>query len=304
VYHLSTEELGEALNHQYAIFVNNDHDQDNILPPRSDIQRRGQHLLGELVWFNVVFIAGSGIVGYFFARRTLKPIELAHQAQARFTSEASHELRTPLAAMRADTEVTLMEKSLPVKTRRTLQGNLRDIERLEQLTGHLLDIAHYQNKTTTEPVLLDLDEIVRNVVERLSYAVQEKHISIKQNVRPTQVMGEQHSLEQLVTIVLDNAVKYSHKQGTVTISLQADGMIAVLTVKDEGIGIPADDLPHVLERFYRSANVKSNKKIASGYGLGLPLAHEIASALGGAVHIHSRENRGTTVRITLPLARI
>jgi len=302
VYHLSTEELGEALNHQYASFVDNDHDQDNIPPPSSDIQRHRQHLLGELVWFNVVVITGSSIVGYFFARRTLKPIELVHQAQARFTSEASHELRTPLAAMRADTEVALMEKGLPVKTRHTLQGNLRDIERLEQLTGHLLDIAHYQNKTTTESVLLDLDEIVQNVVERLSYAVQEKHIRIKQDIQPAQVIGEQHSLEQLVTIVLDNAIKYSHERGTVTISLRTDEATAALTIKNNGIGIPANDLPHVFERFYRSANVKSDKKVASGYGLGLPLAQEIASALGGAVHIHSRGDSGTTVRITLPLA--
>jgi signal transduction histidine kinase len=77
----------------------------------------------------------------------------------------------------------------------------------------------------------------------------------------------------------------------------------VLTVQDEGIGIPADDLPHVFERFYRSSNATSNQKTISGYGLGLPLAQEITDAHKGTIRIRSRENGGTTVRITLPRAR-
>lgn len=303
VYHLSTEELSEALNHQYNRFVSSGHDQITTPPPHSYIQQHGQHLLGELVWLNIVVIAGSSVVGYFLARRTLKPIEYAHHAQTRFTSEAGHELRTPLAAMRADTEVTLMEEGLPAKVRRTLQGNLHDIERLERLTGRLLDIARYQHKVTAKPALLDLDEIVQNVIKQLSHAAQRKHIHIKQDIKPVQVMGEYHGLEQLLIIILDNAIKYSHEQGNVTVSLRAVEATATVTIQDEGIGIPADDLPHVFERFYRSANTKSTKKDVGGYGLGLPLAKEIAGTHNGTIHIDSRENSGTSVRITLPLAR-
>jgi signal transduction histidine kinase len=302
IYRLSTEELGEALNHQYNSFVDNDRDRDNIPLPQADIQRHGQHLLGELVWFNITVITGSSIAGYFLARRTLKPIKQAHQAQIRFTAEASHELRTPLAAMRADTEVALMEKGLPAKARRTLAGNLHDIERLEQLTGHLLDIARYQNKTT-ELKLLDLDEIVQNATARLNRAAQEKHIRIKQDVRPVQIMGEHEGLQQLVTIVLDNAIKYSHKKGSIAVSLRHNETAATITVKDDGIGIPGGDLPHIFERFYRSGNTRLGTMAPAGYGLGLPLAQEIAHAHGGVIHIHSQENVGTTVRITLPLAR-
>lgn len=303
VYRLSTEELGEALYHQYDSFVGYDRDGDNIPLPYAAIQRHGQHLLGELVWLNVVVIAGSSVVGYFLARRTLKPIEQAHRAQTRFTAEASHELRTPLAAMRADTEVALMEKNLPAKASRALEGNLHDIERLEQLTGHLLDIARYQNKAAAEPALLDLDEIVRKAAEQLGHAAQDKRVRIKQDIKPVQVMGEQYGLQQLATIVIDNAIKYSRKQATVTVSLRTDKAAAILTVKDSGIGIPASDLPHVFERFYRSTNAKPDKKMAGGYGLGLPLAQEIVNAHGGTIAIHSRENNGTTVRITLPIAR-
>ncbi|HSW74583.1 MAG TPA: HAMP domain-containing sensor histidine kinase [Candidatus Saccharimonadales bacterium] len=304
IYHLSTDELGEALNHQYNSFVDNDRDRDNIPLPQADIQRHGQHLFGELVWFNIVVIAGSSIAGYFLARRTLRPIKQAHQAQIRFTAEASHELRTPLAAMRADTEVALMEKGLPARAKRTLEGNLHDIERLEQLTGHLLDIARYQNKTT-ELRLLDLDEIVRDAAARLNRTAvaQEKNIRIKQDIRPVQVMGEHEGLQQLVTIVLDNAIKYSHEKGGIAVSLHHNETAATITIQDDGIGIPGSDVPHVFERFYRSGNTRLDKKAPTGYGLGLPLAQEIAHAHGGTIHIHSQENVGTTVRITLPLTR-
>jgi signal transduction histidine kinase len=301
VYHLSTEELGEALIHQYNSFVDNDHDQDNIPPPYPEIQRHGQHLLSELIWLNLIVITGSCVTGYFLARRTMKPIEYAHQAQLRFTAEASHELRTPLAAMRADTEVALMEKGLTAKTKRTLQGNLRDIERLERLTGNLLDIARYQNKVNTKPELLDLDEIVRYAFHQLSHASLEKHLNVEMSISPVQLLGEQHGLQQLVTIVLDNAIKYSHGEDTVKVSLTSNEATAILIIKDTGIGIPSDDLPHVFERFYRSTNTKANKKTSTGYGLGLPLAQEIANAHKGTVRISSRENNGTTVRITLPL---
>lgn len=301
VYHLATHELGEALHHQYSSFVGNDQDYDNAPSLSSDIQQHGQHLFGELVWLNIVVIAGSSVFGYLLARRTLRPIKTAHQAQIRFTAEASHELRTPLAAMRADTEVALMEKGLPATTRRTLEGNLHDIERLEQLTSHLLDISRYQNKTTPKLELLDLDEIVQQGVTQLMHATKEKQVHITLDIKPLQVMGEQHGLQQLVTIVLDNAIKYSHEKGTITLSLHQDEGMAVLVVEDKGIGIPGNDLPHVFEHFYRSTKVTA-KRVDSGYGLGLPLAQEIAHAHHGAIEIRSRENGGTTVRITLPIA--
>lgn len=301
VYHLSTEELSEALNNQYNSYVTkNDHDKDNISPPQADVQRHGQHLMNELIWFNLIVILGASVIGYLLARRTLKPIQDVHQVQMRFTAQASHELRTPLAAMRADTEVALMDNDLPAKAQQVLRGNMRDIERLEQLTRHLLDIARYQNKPVIKPLVLDLDEIIHVSIKQLSRAARAKHIHYTQNIQPIQIMGEQYGLEQLATIVLDNAIKYSHRNGVVIVDLRADTGVAILTITDNGIGIPKDDVAHVFEHFYRSANVKNNTKTASGYGLGLPLAQEITRVHGGDISIRSDEQRGTSVRITLP----
>lgn len=301
VYHLSTEELDEALNQQYrSLVTTDDHDGDNIPLPSITIQRHSKHLLGELVWFNVIVISGSCFIGYFLARRTLKPIEQAHKAQVRFTAEASHELRTPLAAMRADTEVALMEKGLTSKTKHTLQGNLKDIGRLEQLTTNLLDISQYQNGSVPKFVVLDLDDLTHQAMKQLIHKAEQKRITFQSVIQPVQVMGEQRTLEQLIIIILDNAVKYSHENGIVSVSLKTNSTSAILTIKDKGVGVPANDLPHIFEHFYRSQNTtKANH--ASGYGLGLPLAQEIIKAHGGRIEIKSRENRGTTVIISLPV---
>lgn len=301
VYHLSTEELSEALTHQYDSFVDTDHDRDNIPLPQSYTGEHSAHLLKDLVWFNIVVIAGSCVVGYFLARRTLRPIEQAHQAQVRFTAEASHELRTPLTAIRANTEVALMEKGLTTKTKHTLEGNLRDIERLERLTANLLDIARSQNGSQIQQAVLDLDDITYQAIKQLAHKTEQKHITLKTTISPVQVMGDQQALEQLIVIILDNAIKYSHKKTTVTISLKTHEANAVLTVKDRGVGIPADDLPHIFEHFYRSQNTTATER-TSGYGLGLPLAREIIKAHAGHIAIESKEQQGTTVTIVLPTA--
>ncbi|MFZ2544660.1 MAG: HAMP domain-containing sensor histidine kinase [Candidatus Saccharimonadales bacterium] len=299
MYHLSTQELSEALNRQYTSFTDNDNDHDNIPQPHPEIQNHAQHLLGELIWLNLIVIVSSSGAGYFLARRTLRPIEDAHTAQVRFTADASHELLTPLASMRSDTEVALMDKGLSVKARDTLRGNLHDIERLESLTTHLLDIARYKNKTATHVVLIDMDEIILKVLRQTSHAIRKKHLKIKQNIQPAQVMGEEHALGQLVTIVLDNAIKYSHSRGIITVSLSVIDEVT-FTIQDEGIGIPTADLPHLFAPFYRSSNTRSNKEQMDGYGLGLPLAHEIVEAHDGTITIHSKEGVGTTVIIKLP----
>lgn len=302
VYHLSTEELDEALNRQYHSLVStNDHDNDNVPPPYTAIHDHSKHLLSELVWFNIAVIVGSSAFGYLLARRTLRPIEQAHTAQIRFTAEASHELRTPLAAMRADTEVALMEKGLAVQARRILKTNLQDIERLERLTTNLLDIARYHNGVAPKLSVLDFDELTQQAIKQLAHQALHKHITLKSTILPVQVTGDQRALEQLVIIFIDNAIKYSHADTTVAISLKADAARAVLTITDTGVGIPADDLPHIFEHFYRSHNT-SKTEHTSGYGLGLPLAQEILSAHDGQVEIESQENHGTTVTVTLPTA--
>lgn len=301
LYQFTTQELAEGLQQQYQTLSANDHDVDNRYSLSREVDRHTHRLFSELVYFNIAVVIGSTVISYILARRTLWPIERAHQAQLRFTAEASHELRTPLAAMRADTEVALMEKGLNAKARRTLKGNVVDIQKLETLATHLLDISRYQNAATDKFELLNLDEIINQSLQQFKQTVKNKQLKVVQNIHPAQILGDNYGLQQLITIVLDNAVKYSHRGGKITIKLDSLNKYAVLTISDTGIGIPADDVPNLFERFYRAGNAELSQSRASGYGLGLPLAQEIATAHKGAIQISSQEKQGSTVTIKLPL---
>jgi signal transduction histidine kinase len=305
VYHFSTRELSEALRNQYAQLANSDHDSDNQrYVPTQELDTRSQHLLQNLIYFNVVVLAGSSVASYALARRTLRPIEAAHQAQIRFTAEASHELRTPLAAMKADTEATLMDdRNDAVMLRWTLQGNLHDIEKLEKLTNHLLEISRYKSKATPVWKDVELGTIIEDVLKQFRQPISASHIEITTDTKPVHLKGDPQALCQLVTIVLDNAIKYSPDKGSIRVVLTKANKQATLTIADTGMGIRAEDLPHIFESFYRSQKVATSEhKLPAGYGLGLPLAREIVEVHNGTIGVHSKENNGTVVTIKLPLS--
>jgi signal transduction histidine kinase len=302
LYRFSTGELGEALHNQYQLLNDGGRDdRSNISSHELDIHSR--HLLENLIYFNAFVLIGSTLTSYLLAKRTLRPIEEAHQAQIRFTADASHELRTPLTAMKAGTEATLMKgPNDAALLRHTLKENLSDIEKLDKLTNHLLEISRHDSRSVSKLEVVELQSVTQEVLAGFKKSVLEKKLKVEAQTSPVQVRGESQGLHQLITIVLDNAIKYSRPKGRIKLSLTKKNRQAIIVIKDEGIGIPASDLPHIFERFYRSKNVSANKKKTSGYGLGLPLAQEIVQRHGGSIIVHSEEHKGTSVHIKLPVA--
>lgn len=302
LYHFSTHELSEGLNDQYRQIITNDHDGDDIdHTSRTEYNTSSRHLKEDLVYFNIVVLVGACITSYVLARKTLRPIEEVHQSQIRFTADASHELRTPLTAMKADTEATLMRgPNDAVMLRRALKDNLKDIKKLEKLTDHLIELSRRDSKAVIKTDIVDLEKIIQEAVLALSSRISDRKIKIYVKTEPTQVKGESQGLQQLIAIVLDNAIKYSDPKGQINLRLVNKGRQAIITIEDNGIGIPHDDLPHVFERFYRSKNINATKDKSNGYGLGLPLAKDIIELHGGQIVVQSKEHQGTTVNITLP----
>ncbi len=305
-YGLATHELGEGLHNQFHAFSNNDHDGDNVVEPHDNIsgpelKTRSNNLRADLITFNAIVFGASLLIGYLLARRTLKPIEEAHNSQVRFTAEASHELRTPITAMKADTESILMEKEpSPKLLRQGLESNLRDIERLERLSKHLLSMARYKSAARQNNQLIDLKLLLRQVVKEAERVHRDKALKLKKDLEPVVIQAEPLAIEQLLAIVIDNAMKYSKPKGTVTITTQRESNQATIVIKDSGIGIKKADLPHVFEHFYRSSTAQTSD-IASGYGLGLPLANDIVTLYKGKLILASDEGKGTTVTISLPI---
>jgi signal transduction histidine kinase len=300
LYHFGTGELSEGLNDQYHRIINDDHDSDNYrIITGNELNTRSKHLVADLVYFNIVVFVGSFIASYALARRTLKPIEEAHKAQVRFTAEASHELRTPLAAIRADTEAALMKKHSTVNTfRQTLQDNLTDIDKLEKLSNHLIEISRHGSSAVNMNDVIQLDQALTEVVSSQNNRINDKKIEISLKTVSAEINGESQGISQLLTIVLDNAIKYSNKGDSIKIKMFKNNKRVNILIEDSGIGIPEADLDHVFERFYRS---KNTSKHTTGYGLGLPLAKDIVELHNGTISITSVEGTGTVVVITFPI---
>lgn len=225
-------------------------------------------------WINFGALVLGGLGSYWFAGRTLRPIEEAHDAQKRFASDASHELRTPLTAIKTENEVFLRQKDFTKDDAKDLiKSNLEEVDRLERLATNLLSLTEFEN-ASLKLVKLPVTEVIEEAVALVRRT--HSNATFDMAVVPQLVWGEKTSLVQLVHILLDNACKYgpSGKPVTITGELRDGGY--KLTVSDKGKGIAAEDLPHIFDRLYRGDKARSSQ--ISGHGLGLALAKRIAAA--------------------------
>lgn len=255
-----------------------------------------------LIYFNFIILVGGGAVSYFLAKRTLEPIEQALEAQNRFTADASHELRTPLTAMKTELEVALRDKNLTFEESKALhKSNLEEVEKLEDLANSLLALAQSQNGVNSEVFeTSDIQEVIHDAVRKIEPMAKTKAITIQTDLQKTMLEGDKRSLTELVTILLDNAVKYSPEKTTVTISNTIESKKSVIVVTDQGIGIRSVELPHIFDRFYRADQSRS-KQNTNGYGLGLSIAKKIVDTHKGAITVESTSGKGTTFTVTLPI---
>lgn len=254
------------------------------------------HLFYELLYVNIIIIILGGIGSYILARRMLRPIEAAHEAQSRFVSDASHELRTPLAAMKAEIEVVLRDKkALPADFHETLSSNLDEIGKLSRLSEMLLKLSRLDHdKLDLGPT--NLNEIIEQVVRR---ARQPKERIAVYAPKHFTVIGNEPALADLVTILVDNAIKYSPDTSQITIHLSRRGRFVCLTIANVGAGITEEKLPHIFERFYR-ADTSRTSATHKNYGLGLGIAKDIVELHAGELSVSSGPKQLTTFTVLLP----
>ncbi len=256
----------------------------------------------QLILINLGILVFSGGAGYFLAGKTLKPIADMVDEQKRFIADASHELRTPLTAMKAETEVVLRDRKLDLRlAKQQLASNLEEVDKLKSLTDYFLRLNKYQDfKSQLAFEKFNFSLAVEEACERLKSLAEEKKIRIIKKTEKVLIEADKTSLIELATILLENAIKYSHKEGRVIISIETRGGNAFLRVEDFGIGIKALDLPHIFDRFYR-ANSSRTKNIVQGYGLGLALAKSIVELHKGKIAVESVAGEGSTFMVVLPL---
>ena len=255
----------------------------------------------ELLFINVGIIFISGAAGYFLAGKTLKPIAEMVEDQKRFIADASHELRTPLTAIKTETEVLLRDKNLDLKNaKETLISNIEEIDKLKSLTDYFLTLSQYQNDQTHfifESV--DLAKLIDSVCVRMQSLFKTKEITIVKNYKETIIEANKTSLIELITILLDNALKYSHEKSSINIIIDTKKNSVFIKIEDFGIGIKASDLPHIFNRFYR-ADLSRTKNNIKGYGLGLAIAKSIVDLHHGTIKVESLPDKGSIFTILLP----
>jgi len=248
-------------------------------------------------------LLGAGLGGLFLADRALEPARLAWTNQQRFIGDAAHELRTPLTLLRADAEVLLRSREhLASEDAELLEDIVTETSHMSTLATNMLTLARLDNNSShREHEVINLTGIALAGVRRVQALADQSGISLQVGSNDAAlVIGDPTLLEQAVLVLLDNAIKYNRRGGRVTVDTTVNDKYAFLEVSDTGIGIAAEHLPHLGERFYRVE--KSRSREAGGTGLGLSIARSIAVAHGGALTLTSKPDQGTKVTLKLPLA--
>ncbi|MBP9667662.1 hypothetical protein KBD87_02555 [Candidatus Saccharibacteria bacterium] len=254
-----------------------------------------------LLYTNFVIWLIGGAGSYWLARLTLRPIQDMHEAQGRFTSDASHELKTPLAVMKSELELALRDQSLKkADYKQVVASSLEEVNKLTDLTQSLLQMSRLDHAKIQLDDTVDLHAEVSHVAHLLDKDTRIK-IDAPKNL-PT-VQGNASMLRDVCMVVLDNALRYSPKDSTVTVRLQTASKAIRIKVTNAGNGIMPDDLDHVFDAFYRADTSRTSGHTTKSYGLGLSVAKKIVSLHDGTISISSRPDGDTNVVILLPLSR-
>lgn len=274
-----------------------------VLSILSDDFERARHIVFlRLLTIDAFIISISGIAAYFLAGKTLHPIELTIEDQKRFVSDASHELRTPLTVMKSEIEVALRGKDITSKdTKKLLESNLEEVDKMQKLTNYLLSLNKYESgiiKLQKEKI--NLSQIIKRVFDKHKIQAKQKKVSLSLNLQKVIADINITSIEELLSILLDNAIKYTPPKGKVKLSLKSERRRAIIQVSDTGIGIKASHLPYIFDRFYRADSARS-KHFIDGYGLGLSIAKSITQMHKGKIEVWSTPGKGTTFKVTFPL---
>ena len=227
----------------------------------------------------------------------------AFRNSKRFVADASHELRTPLTVLRGELEVLAQEKTLQAELRDRFGSLLEEVERISRIVEQLFALSRLDaGEAQAESIRFDLRDLASGVAEGMTLLAEDKAISVACEPGPAVfVEGDRARLKQVVVNLLDNAIKYTPEEGAVGLRVSSGGGWAFLEVADTGIGIEADALPHVFERFYRADRSRFSQP--DGAGLGLAIVKAICTAHGGDVEVESTPGRGSLFRARFPLAK-
>ncbi|HEY3011247.1 MAG TPA: HAMP domain-containing sensor histidine kinase [Gemmatimonadales bacterium] len=237
----------------------------------------------------------------------LARLEQSFASLHRFTADASHELKTPLMVLRAGVERALTHPATPGEILQSLDETLAQINQMTEMVENLLTLARADEGRA--PLALeesDLRELVADVAETAGMLGEDPGVTALHTMpdTPVRLAVDRHRIREMLLNMVTNAIKYTPKGGTVTLTLDEEAEWITFTVRDTGIGIAPGDLPHIFERFWRADPARSRTGARPGTGLGLAITKWIAEAHGGSITVQSRPGRGSTFSVRLPKATV
>jgi signal transduction histidine kinase len=228
-------------------------------------------------------------------------LERQREAQLAFLAGIGHDLINPLSALRLNIGLVGPDRPLPAEAdvRALFQRLERQVEKLRRMISDLLDAARVETgQLSLELQVCELKDLVAGVVEQHRRAAPDHAITVSLPPAPVPVRCDPLRIEQVLGNLVGNAIKYSPKGGPIEVALAAHDGHAVVTVADQGLGIPPEDRPHVFEPFQRGSRVRG----MAGLGLGLAVARRIVEAHGGSIELDTAPRTGAAFRVTLPTA--
>jgi signal transduction histidine kinase len=270
----------------------------------TDAQR--QNLFSSLIILGLVALGAALLVAYFVTRRVIAPIAAAASRERAMVAKASHELRTPASVILSSAEILEREGLIKPAGRDLLRGIAEESQRLGRLSADLLTLSrgdagargNAPDKLTLEP--MDALFLVQRAVERAMPMASKAGLSVASDVgtTPMKIRGDADRLLQLLLNLVENAIRHSPPEGTITIGGRSVAGGVQLWVDDEGLGIPADEREVVFDAFYRSPSSRSIN--SDGSGLGLAIARAIATGHGGTLTVLDAPSGGARLQLELP----
>ncbi len=232
--------------------------------------------------------------------QTLGRLENLFNTQRRFIADVGHELRTPLTVIKGNVDLMRMMREMDTESMDSIES---EVDRMTRLVGDLMLLAQAESgELPIHRQVIELDTLILEVMQQMRVIAKEKVKLILGEMDQIQICGDKDKLKQVLVNLIQNAIKYTPKGGNVIIGLSKNLNQAQIRVQDTGPGIPAEDLPHIFERFYRGEKSRTRSKDGKGFGLGLSIAYWIVKNHEGSIEVDSKSGEGTTFKVSLPLS--
>ena len=252
---------------------------------------------------HVTLLKQSHQAGAILVLQDITDVQRIDKMRADFVANASHELKTPITAIRGFAETLIESETIDATIRQRFMRKIHGQSiRLSDLVSDLLALSRLESNDKAFNTQVDLTQVVQRVCANLQAVAQSHKVVLELEIESGQMtlLGDDNALGQMATNLIDNAIKYTAEMGTVTVQIKAQSGLAVLTVKDNGLGIDEADQERIFERFYRVNKARSQS--IGGTGLGLAIVKHVVQNHRGNLHLKSKLNHGSTFTVEIPLS--